>query len=333
MRASLAVVFALFLVLASTTNASAAPPRDAQPPTTPTNLRVTATGQTGITLRWDPSTDDRQVKFYGAWAPGLPVAYVDHPSTTATFANLHPGTTYAFRVQAWDGTNWSSPSTILNATTSPDIVAPTAPTGLAPGTTVHGSPVDNLTASTVLLKWTNATDDFGPLRYQVLVDGEVDADTYDTRPAGSPVTTQSVVWVRRLTPGTTYTVTVRAIDSGGNISVPSNAITVTTDPSADTTAPSTPTLLSAFGGGTGVCPEELWLRWTAATDNDPALDYEVRVNGVINEVVPVGTQTITYTEVNGPNTVTVAAVDRAGNASAPSNAITENVNWGTGCTP
>ena len=43
-----------------------------------------------------------------------------------------------------------------------------------------------------------------------------------------------------------------------------------------------------------------------------------------------GTQTITYTEVLGPNTVTIVAVDQAGNASAPSNAMTVVTNWAPG---
>ena len=113
----------------------------------------------------------------------------------------------------------------------------------------------------------------------------------------------------------------------------SDAVSATTRASSDTVAPASPTLLSAFDGGTGSCPEELWIRWTASSDAAPSsgLEYEVRVNGVINEVVG-GTQTVTYTEVVGANTVTIVAVDLAGNASAPSNAITAFVNVGPpGC--
>ena len=75
------------------------------------------------------------------------------------------------------------------------------------------------------------------------------------------------------------------------------------------------------------------MRWTAATDDVEAasgIEYEVRVNGTINEVIPGGTQTVTYTEVLGDNTVTIVAVDRAGNASAPSNAMTVVTNWAPG---
>jgi hypothetical protein len=38
--------------------------------------------------------------------------------------------------------------------------------------------------------------------------------------------------------------------------------------------------------------------------------YEVRVNGTIIDVIPGGTQTVSYTEVLGANTVTIVAVDR-----------------------
>ena len=75
------------------------------------------------------------------------------------------------------------------------------------------------------------------------------------------------------------------------------------------------------------------MRWTASTDDvevASGIEYEVRVNGAINEVIPGGTQTVTYTEVLGANTVTVVAVDQAGNASIPSNSITVVTNWGAG---
>ncbi len=61
-----------------------------------------------------------------------------------------------------------------------------------------------------------------------------------------------------------------------------------------------------------------------------AVEYELRLNGVIVEVIPEGgdTDTIAYPEVLGMFTVTVVAVDLAGNASAPSNAITVSTQGG-----
>lgn len=81
------------------------------------------------------------------------------------------------------------------------------------------------------------------------------------------------------------------------------------------------------------CPEEIELRWTQSTDNGAQSDieYEVRINGRINDVLPYVTKVVIYTEIRGANTVTIVAVDKAGNASAPSNARTVHVDWGAGC--
>lgn len=64
----------------------------------------------------------------------------------------------------------------------------------------------------------------------------------------------------------------------------------------------------------------------------------MRTPPVINEVVPNSwgdpsglTDAIIYTDVWGANTVTLLAVDRAGNASSVSNARTLQVDWGAGC--
>ncbi|GAA0966711.1 hypothetical protein GCM10009555_009300 [Acrocarpospora macrocephala] len=319
------------LILLATSPAVAAP--DTKPPSIPGNLRATQVTQTAVTLAWSPSTDNVRVVSYSVWAPGLDaVVLVNHPTTTATISGLHPGATYAFRVHASDGIRASGPSSILNVTTQPDVAAPSAPSGLALANSVHGSPVDGLTASKILLTWTNSTDDFGPIKYQVLVNGVPSPNVFDTRPAGSPVTTVSKAWVRQLEPGTTYNLSVRAVDSGGNASAASAPITVTTDAASDTVAPTTPTLTQAGGVGTSVCPEELLVNYTAATDDvTPAtgVEYEIRINGTISDVFQgISGRIIIYTEISGPNTVTIVAVDAAGNASAPSNAITDNIQWG-----
>jgi chitodextrinase len=332
-----AVVLATGAAVVAATPATAARPgpgRDTQPPSTPANLHATAVTQTSVSLAWNASTDNVGVLNYAVWAPGVTPVWTTAPQTNATVSGLHPGTTYAWRVQAWDGTNWSFPSVAVDVTTAPDTVAPSTPGGLDLASEVYGVPVDNLTASTVLVRWTNSTDDFGPISYQVLVDGTVSPNVYSTRPAGTPYGATSTVWVRQLEPSATYVISVRAVDGGGNVSAPSNTLTVTTEASSDTTAPTSPTLTSANSGGNGACPEELWLRWTASTDDvDPAslIEYEVRVNGTIIEVVPGGTETIAYTETGGTNNVTIVAVDRAGNAAAPSNSIPVPLDWSGGC--
>jgi chitodextrinase len=303
------------------------PPVDRTAPTQPTGLRVTAVTQTSVTLSWEAATDNVGVRSYSLWGEGVSgVVSVAHPQTTATWSSLRPGQTVTFRVTAFDAQyNASPPSPAVTVTTVADTTPPTTPTGVT---------VSHVTASTVLLTWSSGTDAFGPVRHEVLVDGAPTSNAWSTVPAGTfPRPASQSAWVRQLEPSTGYRFSVRAIDPSGNTSAPSDAVGATTLPSTDAVAPTSPTLLSAASGGNGSCPEELWLRWTAASDDrEPpsGIEYEVRVNGLINEVVPGGTQTITYTEVLGANTVTIVAVDRAGNASAPSNAQTVTTNWAPG---
>lgn len=193
-----------------------------------------------------------------------------------------------------------------------------------------GLSVTAVTASQALLTWSSATDAVGPIEYEILVDGVPTPNAWSTRPAGSPHTSVSGARIRQLMPGTGHVFTVRARDGSGNVSAASTPVTATTLPSTDTVAPTTPVLTHASDGGTSYCPEELWLRWTPSIDDTTTVEYEIRVNGTIIEVVPGATSWVTYTEMLGANSVTVTAVDLAGNASAPSNAITVTTNWGFG---
>lgn len=322
---SIAVVAALLLSLVL----SVAP---AFADTTPLNLRATEVTATTVALAWDPPSDNAGVQAYSAWAaatPGVPaVAPVRVPASqlSVTLTSLRPNSTYTFRVQAWDGRNWSW-AALLTITTARELVAPTVPSGLQ---------VSGVTASKALLGWQSSTDDFGPVTYEVLVNGVPTPNAWSTRPAGTPRGPTSGAWVRQLRPGTTYQLAVRARDGSNNLSATSNTVTITTAQNPDVTAPTAPVLDAAGSsiGATGYCPDEIWLRWTGSTDDtDPAsaIEYEIRTNGTIIDVVTGATRQITYTETHGLITLTLVAVDRAGNASAPSNAITGRTNWGEEC--
>jgi hypothetical protein len=73
---------------------------------------------------------------------------------------------------------------------------------------------------------------------------------------------------------------------------------------------------------------EFWVGWTQSTDDtDPqyAIEYEIYVNGVLSPLA-VGAgidRDFVYGTASGENTFTVKAVDRAGNTSEASNAVTE----------
>jgi hypothetical protein len=104
----------------------------------------------------------------------------------------------------------------------------------------------------------------------------------------------------------------------------SNAVILTTEATSDVTPPSAPTNVRIVDGG---CVES-WVGWTQSTDDtDPqyAIEYEIYVNGVLSPL-PVGAgidRDFVYATAGGENTFTVRAVDRAGNTSEVSNAVTE----------
>jgi hypothetical protein len=154
--------------------------------------------------------------------------------------------------------------------------------------------------------------------------------TYRIFANGSQVT-QHLNWygetdvvLRHLTPSTTYTFTVKALDASSNAST-SNAVTLMTEASSDVTPPSAPTNVRIVGSNG--CPE-FWVGWTQSTDDtDPQylIEYEIYVNGVLSPLaVSAGVDNdFVYATDSGANTFTVKAVDQAGNTSEASNGVTE----------
>jgi chitodextrinase len=308
--AGAAFVFVLALAVAGPVAAGKKPPPptgDKTPPTTPTNLRVTSLGQTSVTLAWDPSTDNSGSFSYSVNKDGQGFT-VPQGQTSYTIDWLSAGRTYTFFVTATDSSlNTSGKSNIVTVTTPPDTAAPPAPTLSGQ---VRGP-------SQVLLTWNRVEDDTSEfVTYRVFADGAQ--------------VTQHLNWygetdvvLRHLTPSTSYTFTVNALDASGNAST-SNAVTLTTEASSDVTPPSAPTnvrIVGSFG-----CPE-FFVGWTQSTDDtDPqsAIEYEIYVNGVLSPLpVSAGVdEDFVYAVASGASTFTVKAVDRAGNTSAASNGVT-----------
>ena len=281
---------------------------------------------TSVSLAWNPSTDNVEVSYYLVTHVGGNNQAVTPPSTSATVNLLQPGETATIWVNVFDANLNMSSAAVVTVTTLADTTPPTAPSGL----TVRG-----IFGSMVWIHWTSAIDDSGPggITHQVLVDGVPTANAWSTIAPGSPPPPSRGAYVRQLRPGSTVQLSVRAVDRSGNMSGTSNVVSATIPPNPDTVAPTTPTLTKASSAGTSSCPEELELGWTAASDNvdsHATIQYEVRINGVVNDVFTGWTSAISYTEVFGANTVTIVAVDSAGNASPPSNARTDHVQF-SGC--
>ena len=146
--------------------------------------------------------------------------------------------------------------------------------------------------TSITLKW-DAVE--GATEYELTVNGK----TYTT--------TATVYQITGLDSSTEYSFTVKAVNEGGR-SEASKSISETT---LDTVAPSKVTDLT-WDSGTNT------LSWTAATDNVAVTKYIVRVNGVDQEVTTTST---TLTLTGDQSSVTVIAVDAAGNKSVPATLI------------
>ncbi len=165
--------------------------------------------------------------------------------------------------------------------------APTAPTLSA----VPGNSID--------LSWTASTSSVGIAKYLVLRDGTQIGESIST----TYVDETDV-------PGTTYTYQVVAVDTAGNRSAPSNAVTVTAPPH-DTTPPSAPSSLTAKA----LSSTQVALYWSGAKDNVAVVGYDVYRNGVL-----VTSTTKPYFEDSGLTpgakyTYSIKSRDAAGNVS------------------
>lgn len=276
-----------------------AAPRDRTPPTTPTNLHVTAVSPTSVSLAWSPSTDNSGSFFYVLYANNAVVANASMTATTHTLTGLNPGTTYTFRIRARDqALNWSGYSNSATATTLPANTTPDAPVLSASAGPTH-----------ISLSWTTPANASPPFRYWIYRDGVAIITWHQT----------NSITFYLVAPGTTHTYTVQARTGTGVFSAHSNAVTVTTpqpDPN-DHAPPSTPTNLGEMHFGDA----EFWLSWTESTDNVTPQDfirYDVYVNGALSDIqVGTGARSINYGNSGEFNSVEVIAVDEAGNESAP----------------
>ncbi|MFB7382792.1 glycosyl hydrolase family 18 protein, partial [Kitasatospora purpeofusca] len=170
----------------------------------------------------------------------------------------------------------------------------------APGTPT----VTDATAHTLALKWPAATGgDFPVASYDVLNGSTV---------VGGSTTTDAVV--TNLTPATSYTLTVRAKDTRGNLGPASAPVTASTfDPATDPTPPTAPTNLRT----TAVGSSDVTLAWNAATDNLKVAAYDVYQDGALVRTVTGSTLTATVGSLSPSTsyTFTVKARDGADNAS------------------
>jgi chitinase len=194
---------------------------DTTPPTTPGTLSSPSKTTTSINLSWGASTDSggSGLAGYNVYRNGSSVPTGQTTGTTFTDTGLTPNTTYTYTVRARDGAGNLSPnSNQISVTTNSSSSDTTPPT--TPGTLSSPSK----TSSSINLSWGASTDSGGSglAGYNIYRNG---ASTPTAQTSGTGTTYND----SGLSASTAYTYTVRARDGAGNLSNPSNQISVTTN--------------------------------------------------------------------------------------------------------
>ncbi|MDX9990211.1 PA14 domain-containing protein [Thiothrix unzii] len=265
---------------------------DTQAPTQPANLRAQAVTGDSIQLVWQAASDNVAVARYRVLRDGVQVAETTTPSFTDN--GVSSFSRYAYNVLALDAAgNVSLMSNPLTAYTS-DGTPPSVPQALQ-------AFADK---GQVTLSWQAATDNVGVAAYRVLRDGQ-EIGTSTAARFGDTSVQQN----------TTYRYQVVAVDSAGNRSESSAAVSLL---SGDSTAPSAPANMSANADATRL---QVALRWDAANDNVGVAQYRVLRNGRLLAVSKLATYTDTDVQLGNTYRYSVTAEDAAGNASIASNAV------------
>jgi len=183
----------------------------------------------------------------------------------------------------------------------PNTVPPTVPTGLAGSS--NNPAIVNLT-------WNPSSDNVGVAGYNVFRDGTQ---------VGTTITPN--YQDTGLTGGATHTYSVEAFDLGGNVSVPSLSVNVTT---RDNTPPSVPQNVTPIADSS----EKVTLTWSPSTDNVAVHDYLVFWGlspvslAQVGRVISPNTQYIAYPLSAGTMYYYgVEAEDTSGNISAMSTVV------------
>ena len=270
---------------------------DTQAPSLPTGLAAKALSGSQVQLSWNASTDNVGVTGYYVYVNDAPLTTTT--GTSFTHSGLTAGTTYNYRVSAFDAvpnhSAWTAAVAAQPAATT-DTQAPSVPTGLA---------AKAVSSSQIQLSWNASTDNVGVTGYYVYLN-----DAPLTTVTGTSFTHSG------LTAGGTYNYRVSAFDAVPNHSVWTAALSAKAD-MVDTQAPSVPTGFTA----TAVSSSQIKLSWNASTDNVGVTGYYVYLNDAPLTTVTGTSFTHSGLTAGGTYNYRVSAFDAVPNHSAWTAAI------------
>ncbi len=180
------------------------PPADTTPPTQPGQPSGSSPSAGTIQISWTASTDASPPITYRIYRDGNPTAIGQTTSLTFMDPGLTPGTSHTYTVDAVDAVP-NAPSAMSQASASILVSGPPADTTppTQPGQPTGSSP----SAGMIQISWTASTDASPPITYRIYRDGN---------PTSIGQTTSLTFMDPGLTPGTSHTYTVDAVDAVPN---------------------------------------------------------------------------------------------------------------------
>lgn len=279
------------------------------PPAKPADFKVTV-GDKSAAFSWTANTEadlnGYQIDYRKSGAATWTSIAVGKTYTSNKITSLVNGVTYEFRIKAKDTAGyWSLYSDVVTAVPK-DNVAPLAPTNFKAST---------VTDQKVVLTWTapSAADLAG---YNLTYYMEGDSLNTTQVPLGKVLTYA----ITGLTNDKNYIITINAIDTSGNSSVPAS---ITATP-VDNVAPAVPVGLKA---SLGTKDYSINVSWTANAESDLngyVLVYQKSGSSLQDSVTLAADAVSAQVENLSPNasySFKLKAVDKKGNGSALSTAV------------
>jgi chitodextrinase len=268
--------------------------KDTTPPSTPAWSSI-GSATSSLSLSWTASTDNVGVVGYYLYRNGNQIPGIASPFTGTSYTDigLSPGTTYIYKLAAYDAAGNLSYSNATSAVTLVNSPAPSVP----------NPPVVNVRSTNEIdITWVppqNGT----PVGYYVYENGTQIASVSST------LTSYDATG---LSPSTIYLFSVAAYNAAGNVSGQSSSVQGTTL-SPDTTPPSKPFNLAGVPASTSA----IKLSWSGSTDNIGVTGYDIYRDG--NQIATTGSTSTTYLDTGLATSTShfyyVAAYDAAGNTS------------------
>jgi chitodextrinase len=265
---------------------------DTTPPSTPTNLKVHTKTTDSVKISWSGAIDNDRVVAYEVIRNGMKEATVT--GLEYTFRGLKDFSKHSIVIKAIDKTGNASLASATMDVTTIDTSAPTAPSNLV---------ASNVSVESFTVKWNASKDNDAIAEYEVYVNDILREKVKMTQ-----------YTVTNLKVGEKYKVTVRAIDFNSNVSPLSKPISVEI---IDRTAPSIPQKVTIRN----VTADGFTVSWMKSSDDVGVANYQVYINGKLLAKTNQNSRKVTGLTTNQVVTITVRAVDRAGNLSAASTAL------------